>query len=129
MPSVIVGIGTDIVDVGRIEAMLGRRGEALAQRLLSATEFDAFKAHPAPARFLAKRFAAKEAALKALGTGLRNGIRWADISVAHDALGKPALCLDGAAQHRADALGVTISHLSVSDEQRYAVAFVIIERN
>lgn len=124
----IVGIGTDIVDVGRIEAMLGRRGEALAQRLLSATELDAFKVHPAPARFLAKRFAAKEAALKALGTGLRNGIRWADISVAHDALGKPGLCLDGAAQQRAESLGVSACHLSVSDEQRYAVAFVILER-
>ena len=124
----IVGIGTDIVDVGRIDAMLARRGEALAQRLLSAAEFDAFKVHPAPARFLAKRFAAKEAALKALGTGLRNGMRWADISVVHDALGKPALRLEGAAQQRAGSLGVSACHLSVSDEQRYAVAFVILER-
>lgn len=124
----IVGIGTDIVDVGRIDAMLGRRGEALAQRLLSTAEFDAFKAHPAPARFLAKRFAAKEAALKALGTGLRNGMRWADISVAHDALGKPALHLAGVARQQADALGVNACHLSISDEQRYAVAFVILER-
>lgn len=125
----IVGIGTDIVDVGRIEAMLERRGEALGRRLLSVAEFEAFKVHPAPARFLAKRFAAKEAALKALGTGLRNGMRWADISVVHDALGKPALHLEGAAQQRAGALAVSACHLSVSDEQHYALAFVVLERD
>lgn len=124
----IIGIGTDIIDVRRIEAMLSRRGEALAQRLLAEEELAAFRVHPAPARFLAKRFAAKEATLKALGTGLRDGMRWSDISVGHDLRGKPQLLLAGMAQRTAQSMGVTASHLSLSDEQHYALAFVVLEQ-
>ena len=120
----IDGIGTDIVRIARMQAALGRRGDALAHRLLAPVELPAFSDHPDPARFLAKRFAVKEAVLKALGTGLRNGIRWHDISVEHDHFGKPLLALSGEAGRR---LGVRRCHLSVSDEQDYALAFVIIE--
>ncbi len=120
----IDGIGTDIVQIARMKAALGRRGEALAQRLLAPEELPAFSGHPDPARFLAKRFAIKEAVLKALGTGLRGGIRWHDIRVRHDDLGKPQLALSGEAGCR---LGARRCHLSVSDEQDYALAFVIIE--
>ncbi|MCK5874600.1 MAG: holo-ACP synthase [Alcanivoracaceae bacterium] len=120
----ISGIGTDIVRIARMQAALGRRGDALAQRLLAPVELPAFSGHPDPARFLAKRFAIKEAVLKALGTGLRGGMRWHDISVDHDHLGKPLLALRGEAGRR---LGVRRCHLSVSDEQDYALAFVIIE--
>lgn len=120
----IDGIGTDIVRIARMQAALGRRGNALAQRLLAPAELPAFSGHADPSRFLAKRFAIKEAVLKALGTGLRGGIRWHDISVAHDDLGKPLLTLDGEAGRR---LGTRRCHLSVSDEQDYALAFVIIE--
>jgi holo-[acyl-carrier protein] synthase len=120
----IVGIGTDIVAIERIRKALSRRGEALAARLLSEDEFQDFVRHVNPERFLAKRFAAKEAALKALGTGLRHGLRWSDIAVGHEPDGKPVLHFSGraaalAAAHR--------SHLSISDEQDYAVAFVIME--
>jgi len=120
----IDGIGTDIVRIARIQAALGRRGDALAQRLLAPMELPVFSRHTDPARFLAKRFAIKEAVLKALGTGLRGGIRWHDISVGHDDLGKPLLVLSGEAGRR---LGLRRCHLSVSDEQDYALAFVIIE--
>ena len=125
----IVGIGTDIIEVARIEEMLARRGQALASRLLSESELQGFAAHHTPARFLAKRFAAKEATLKALGTGLRNGMRWTDISVGHDALGKPLLALSGAARQHFDSLGASHAHISLSDERHYVVALVIIERS
>jgi len=121
----IIGIGTDIVQVARMEAALSRRGEALAQRLLTRVELEEFHRHAAPARLLAKRFAVKEAALKAFGTGLRRGLRWRDIGVVHSPDGKPQLVFDGVAQ--------TLfqpgqkSHVSLADEQDYVVAFVIIE--
>lgn len=125
----ILGIGTDIIEVERFDDLLARRGVALAERLLSDSEMVGFAAHQTPARYLAKRFAAKEAALKALGTGLRNGMRWKDISVEHDELGKPILAFFGAAKTHIEALGVNASHITISDERHYVVAFVIIERS
>lgn len=125
----IVGIGTDIIEVARIEQLLGRRGQAFAQRLLADSEMPGFEQHQYPARYLAKRFAAKEATLKALGTGLRNGIRWTDIRVDHDALGKPLLSLHGEALRHYQQLAASSSHISLSDEQHYVVALVILERS
>ncbi len=125
----IAGIGTDIVEVARIEQLLERRGQAFAQRLLAESELPGFEQHQTPARYLAKRFAAKEAALKALGTGLRNGIRWSDVRVEHDALGKPLLSLHGEALRQFEQLGGSASHISLSDEQHYVVALVILERS
>jgi holo-[acyl-carrier protein] synthase len=119
----IEGIGTDIVQVARIRAALARRGEALITRLLAPSELDRCAGHPDPSRFLAKRFAAKEALLKALGTGLR-GMSWHDIRIDNDNIGKPLLVLSGEA---ARLLGRRRCHLSLSDEQDYALAFVIIE--
>jgi holo-[acyl-carrier protein] synthase len=120
----ISGIGTDIVQLERIHAALRRRGDGLARRLLADSEWQGYQQHVAPARFLAKRFAAKEAALKALGTGLRHGIRWHDVAVSNDSDGKPQLLFTGRAEQ---ILAGRRSHLSISDEQDYALAFVIIE--
>lgn len=125
----IVGLGTDIVEVSRIERLLARRGQAFAERLLAESEMVGFEQHQSPARYLAKRFAAKEAALKALGTGLRNGMRWRDLRIEHDALGKPLLSLHGEALKQFDALQANASHVSLSDEQHYVVALVILERS
>lgn len=119
----ISGIGTDIVAVPRLRAALERRGPALARRLLAETEWPDFDRAADPARLLAKRFAAKEAFLKALGTGLR-GLRWTDMAVQHDRQGKPSLWFSAALASR---LAGHRCHLSLSDEQDYAMAFVIIE--
>ena len=80
-----------------------------------------------PVSWLAKRFAAKEAASKALGTGIAEGIGWHHFIIANDTLGKPCLRLEGPAEARARALGATRYHLSLSDEREYAVAYVVLE--
>ncbi|NGO90941.1 MAG: holo-[acyl-carrier-protein] synthase, partial [Halomonas sp.] len=81
-----------------------------------------------PVAYLAKRFAAKEAFVKALGLGLRQGMQWGDIQVLNDALGKPGLHLHGEAQRLFAASGAATAHITLSDEAEYAVAFVVLER-
>ncbi|HEY5790611.1 MAG TPA: holo-ACP synthase, partial [Gammaproteobacteria bacterium] len=122
----IVGIGSDLVRLSRFEALLQRRGDAFARRILAAAEYREFLAAPHPARFLAKRFAAKEAAAKALGTGIRDGLRLAHLAVEHDPLGQPRLQLLERAAELGAARGVTASHLSLADEGDYALAFVVL---
>jgi holo-[acyl-carrier protein] synthase len=123
----ILGIGTDIARVARFERALTRHGERLVLRLLGELERERIQDHPAPAAYLAKRFAAKEAFVKALGTGLRLGMRWTEVQVANDALGRPSLVLSGKAHELAMAAGVRATHLSISDEASLAVAFVVLE--
>ena len=125
----IVGLGTDLVEIARMAQALQRHGDRLLDRLLGAEERAAMPpaGHPNRAAWLAKRFAAKEAAAKALGTGFRAGITLADIQTVHNPLGAPQLRLSGGAAARISALGATVAHLSVSDERQYAVAFVVLE--
>lgn len=123
----IVGIGTDLVQIERISRALSRT-PGLAQRVLTPTEQAAFEQARDQARFLAKRFAAKEAAVKALGTGIGRGVGWQHLEVVKDAFGKPGLALSGGAQQRADELGIDRLHLSYSDELQLVVAFVVAER-
>lgn len=123
----IIGIGTDVARVVRFERAMVRHGERFARRLLGEQEHERFRGHALPAAFLAKRFAAKEAFVKALGTGLRRGMRWTEIQVVNDALGRPSLVLSGKAHELADAAGVRSVHLSLSDEEALAVAFVVLE--
>ncbi|MEA1064289.1 holo-ACP synthase [Erwinia sp. HR93] len=123
----ILGLGTDIVEICRIEAVLARSGDKLARRILAQAEFARYKSHQQPARFLAKRFAVKEAAAKAFGTGIRNGLAFAQFEVINDELGKPQLRFHGAAGELARRMGVCAVHVSLADERRYACATVIIE--
>ncbi|WP_298138141.1 holo-ACP synthase [Acidiferrobacter sp.] len=123
----ILGVGTDIVRVARLEAGLARFGARYAQRILHSVEYGEFEAAARPGHFLAKRFAAKEAAAKALGTGFRGTFGLRDIRVAHDHLGCPRLILTGGAHARAAELGVKVMHMTLSDEADYAVAFVVCE--
>lgn len=123
----IVGIGTDIVEIARIEAVIARSGDRLARRVLSDNEWKTWETHQQPARFLAKRFAVKEAASKALGTGIRNGLAFEQFEVYNDELGKPKLRLWGAAAELAEKLGVTQMHVTLADERHYACATVIME--
>jgi len=124
---VIYGIGTDIVAVPRLQTNLDRYGERFAARILAESEMAAFRQVKSQAHFLAKRFAAKEALVKALGTGFRDGLSLRDIAVANDALGKPMLVLSDKLLDRLHSRGVTQQHLSLTDEREYALAFVILE--
>jgi holo-[acyl-carrier protein] synthase len=124
---VIYGIGTDIVRVTRLQVSLERYGERFAARILAQTELDAFRCSARQAHFLAKRFAAKEAMAKALGTGFRDGLSLRDITVSNDTLGKPELVFSSCLEQRLQTVGVMQGHLSLSDEQEFAVAFVVLE--
>lgn len=123
----ICGIGTDLVATGRIEKVLERRGDAFARRILRPAELALFREAPVPAAYLAKRFAAKEAASKALGTGVGQ-ISWQDMEVVNNPLGAPSLNLYGNAARRLAALGAERAWLSLSDEADMVVAFVVIGR-
>jgi len=125
----IHGIGTDIVEYARIADLYARHGERFARRVLSATELAECAAHPDPARLLAKRFAAKEAFAKAVGSGLRHPVSLSRISVVHDAWGKPFLHYDATLREHLSGLGIARSHLSLSDERAMVVAFVVLEIN
>jgi holo-[acyl-carrier protein] synthase len=123
----IFGIGTDIVEYARIEAMWKRHGARLAERMLSAAELPEYHGHAHPARFLAKRFAAKEAFAKAVGSGLRHPVSLSRIGVTHDGLGKPVLQFDPLLRTYLAQLGINGHHLSISDERNMIVAFVVLE--
>lgn len=124
----IFGIGVDVVRISRMETALGRHGRRFAERILSDYELEGFAGSRRQAAFLAKHFAAKEALLKALGTGLRMGIQWSDMEVHNDTLGKPFLICGGRVQALFDERGVGASFLSIADEDEYAVAFVTLVR-
>ncbi|MFN3398194.1 MAG: holo-ACP synthase [Sulfurimicrobium sp.] len=123
----IFGIGTDIVSTQRIAAAWARHGEAFARRILAPQEWDRFVANSQPVRFLAKRFAAKEAFAKALGTGMRAPATWHNIRVAHDELGKPLLDFDPELAALLVRHAIRHHYLSISDEKDMAAAFVILE--
>jgi len=123
----ILGLGTDIVEITRIEAVVERSGDRLAKRILCANEWALYQNHQQPVRFLAKRFAVKEAAAKALGTGIRNGLAFEQFEVVNDPLGKPGLVFHERAAEMALELGVNSVHVTLADERRYACATVIIE--
>lgn len=125
----IFGIGTDIVAVSRIQAGLARYGEKYARRILAPAELELFQASALPAHFLAKRFAAKEAAVKAMGTGFRDGITLGQIAVNNDLHGRPELIFSGRAEQVCRELGVGAAHLSLADEKEYAIAFVTLLRD
>jgi holo-[acyl-carrier protein] synthase len=123
----IHGIGVDIVTVSRVEKVYQRFGDRFVKRFLHPQEITqlANRTHAVP--FLAKRFAVKEAAVKALGTGERNGVLLRDFYVLHDELGKPLLQVSGEAKKRSEKLGISAMHVSLSDEGDKVVAFVILE--
>jgi holo-[acyl-carrier protein] synthase len=123
---VIHGIGVDMVRVARVEAALERFGERFALRVLAPEEVEDFRRSRRPASFLAKRFAAKEAAVKALGTGFRQGLAPRHIAVTHNHMGRPGLAYYGPALDLARRRGIVDSQVSLSDEHEYALAFVTL---
>lgn len=123
----VVGIGTDLVVIKRIEEVLGRHAERFVERVLHANELLRFEDSQHQARYLAKRFAAKEAVSKALGTGIAEGVNLNDIEIANDERGKPHVRLHGGAMARMQAMGARHCHLSISDERDHALAFAVLE--
>lgn len=122
----IFGIGTDIVHVSRMRDSLEKHGDKFARRILTELEFSEFADKHDKAAFLAKRFAAKEATAKAMGTGFSQGLSLRHIGVKHDKAGKPLLeCIDVAEQFLQDN-NIKQMHLSLADERDYAVAFVTL---
>ncbi len=122
----IVGVGTDIIEVSRIEKSLAR-GDSLTKRVLTPTEQEEMSASVDEAAYLAKRFAAKEACAKAFGRGISAGLSFQHMQVIHDEFGKPGWHFTDTAAQWIEEMGVVASHLSISDEQHYAVATVILE--
>ena len=125
----IVGIGVDLVRVERLARSLERFGDRFAGKILGEGERESFQRSPRPAHYLAKRFAAKEAVAKAIGTGFRDGLTLPQIQVENDPLGRPLLRFTGRAAELIEARGVTTAHLSLSDEEEHAIAYVVLERS
>ncbi|PLW83162.1 holo-ACP synthase [Kineobactrum sediminis] len=122
----MIALGTDILEVARIEAVLERLGDRFVRRILTLAERGEYQASGQPWRLLAKRFAAKEAVAKALGTGIGNGVSWQDIEIRHDAMGGPLVHLSGGALRIAQSRGGSAVLLSLADEQAYVVAFAAL---
>jgi holo-[acyl-carrier protein] synthase len=123
----IYGIGTDIVATSRFQRFMDEGNAAILERLFTLSERDACRKRKDSASCLAARFAAKEAFLKALGTGLRDGISWQDMEITNDALGKPMLILSGKANELYKDNNLTGIHLSLSHDSGHAVAMVVLE--
>jgi holo-[acyl-carrier protein] synthase len=123
---VIKGIGTDLLDQTRIAAVLSRQGERFSKRILTPEEFQLWQEKQRSVNFLAKRFAAKEAISKALGTGIAKGVGFQQMNISADDLGKPQVLLSGAALSRAQELGGQQVLLSLSDEGEMVLAFAVL---
>jgi holo-[acyl-carrier protein] synthase len=123
----IVGTGVDIAEISRLEEGLERHGERFTKRLFTPAEVAYCERFKNRGERYAARFAAKEAAFKALGTGWGSGVRWLDVEITHQPSGKPELVLTGRAQEVARGLGVTRMAVSISHSDRYVVAQVIFE--
>ena len=124
----IIGIGTDLVKIDRLQKSIDRFGERFIERIFSPDEYDYCIKRKELASCLAKRFAAKEAFVKALGTGMRDGIWFRDIMVTNNQNGLPIISLGGITAKRLDDPDSVKIHLSLSDEGGFAQAFVILER-
>ena len=123
----IIGIGIDIVRTSRIRRILRKFPDTFPQRILHESELLVFQKHSSPAAYTTKRFAAKEAAAKALGVGIAKGVSFHDISVTNNEFGQPILKFFGKTLEIAESLGVKHTHISLSDEDKYAVAHVVLE--
>jgi len=127
----IYGIGTDLCDIRRITATLGRRGERFAERVLGPAELAVYRARRIRAegrglRFLATRFSAKEAFSKAIGLGIRSPMTWRACEILNEPSGKPVLRLSGELARWFDARGL-VAHVTLTDEADYAASFVVVE--
>ena len=123
----IYGIGVDIVEIVRIRRAYERWGQRFADKILGPMELEHFTSSKTPVRFLAMRFAAKEAASKALGTGFKQGVSPRQIEVQHNRAGKPSLVFSEHVAELVQREKVTASFVSMADERDYAIAYAVLE--
>ncbi len=125
----ILGVGVDIVEVGRIEAAIERHGQRFLRRVFMEREIEYCQGKgPAAGVYFAGKFAAKEAFVKSIGTGIAAGVRWRDVEILNDLAGKPYLAISGVAREKMEQLGARNAVVSISHTKNYAVAVVILER-
>jgi holo-[acyl-carrier protein] synthase len=125
---VIFGIGTDVVQVARVQAVFDRHGEHFVRRLLMPDEEIVFRSYKRPVRFLAMRFAAKEAIVKALGTGFAHGVWIRDVGIAANAWGRPEVIWSERGRALRDRLGAGEGHVTLTDEAGLVVAVAVLMR-
>ena len=123
----ILGLGIDIVEIDRIERAASRHGGRFLRRIFTEAEREFADSTARPAEHLAARFAAKEAAAKALGTGVAGGVRFREMEVVREGSGKPSMRLSGRAAERARELGATRVHVSLTHTRSHAAAVVVLE--
>lgn len=121
-----MNIGTDIVNIDRIAQVLARQGDRFLNRILTVAEREVYRQRGEPVKFLANRFAAKEAIAKALGTGIAGGVTFQGIEILPDERGAPCARLSGVALETQRSLGALTVHISLADEKDYVVAFAVV---
>jgi len=124
---VIFGIGTDIVEMSRMQSTWERFGEHFARRILMEEEMELFKRTKQPARFLAMRFAGKEATVKAMGTGFAHGVWLRDVGITNNEWGRPLIIWSERGQKMCDQLGIGNGHVSLTDDAGLVLAFAVVE--
>ena len=125
----IYGIGVDLVNIERIEMVIDQWGKRFTDRVFTPQEIAFCIKRAFPPQSYALRFAAKEAFSKAIGLGMKKGLRWKDIEVFHSSAGKPCLRLHGRASELCRKERIICSHLSLSDEEDYGIAMVVLEKS
>ncbi|HHS13853.1 MAG TPA: holo-[acyl-carrier-protein] synthase [bacterium] len=126
----ILGTGVDIIEIERVARIIEQYGDPFCQRLFTAREREycsSLGSAKSRAQCYAARFAAKESFFKALGTGLRGGLKWTDVAVVHDERGKPVLYVEKEAEKRIREARISVMHVSLSHERTHAIAVVILE--
>jgi len=123
----IFGVGTDIVEVSRIQATYDRFGEHFVRRILMDEEIELFRKSKWPVRFLAMRFAGKEAAVKAMGTGFRHGIWVRDVGITNNDWGRPLIIWSERGRGVCQQLGIGKGHVSLTDDAGLVIAFAVVE--
>lgn len=123
----IFGVGTDIVELARVQATYERFGEHFVNRLLMDEELALFRKSRWPVRFLAMRFAGKEAVVKAMGTGFRHGVWLRDVGIVNNAWGRPLPIWSERGRRLCDDLGIGDGHVSLTDDAGLVIAFAVVE--
>ena len=123
----IFGIGTDLVELSRVQGIYERFGERFAQRILMDEELELYRNANDPVRFLAMRFAGKEATVKAMGTGFAHGVWLRDVGILNDDRGRPVVVWSARGSRVCARLGIASGHVSLTDDAGLVIAFAVVE--